>query len=97
MQRNDAFGGLFGRGGGGREMVPHAEPGPALVWGDLHRMSSYQRGPTKPRGRQVGGKNRATARSGFARSPRRLELIGGTGGLVMIGLGTTLAFTGRKD
>jgi threonine/homoserine/homoserine lactone efflux protein len=38
-----------------------------------------------------------TARSWFARSPRRLELIGGTGGLVMIGLGTTLAFTGRKD
>jgi threonine/homoserine/homoserine lactone efflux protein len=38
-----------------------------------------------------------TARSWFARSPRRLELIGGTGGLVMIGLGTTLAFTGRRD
>jgi threonine/homoserine/homoserine lactone efflux protein len=39
----------------------------------------------------------ATARTWFARSPRRLELIGGTGGLVMIGLGTTLAFTGRGD
>ncbi|QYN17639.1 LysE family translocator [Amycolatopsis sp. DSM 110486] len=38
-----------------------------------------------------------TARTWFARSPRRLELVGGTGGLVMIGLGTTLAFTGRKD
>ena len=38
-----------------------------------------------------------SARMWFARSPRRLELIGGTGGLVMIGLGTTLAFTGRKD
>jgi threonine/homoserine/homoserine lactone efflux protein len=37
------------------------------------------------------------ARSWFASSPRRLELIGGTGGLVMIGLGTTLAITGRKD
>lgn len=37
------------------------------------------------------------ARSWFASSPRRLELIGGTGGLVMIGLGTTLAVTGRKD
>ncbi|WIX78091.1 LysE family translocator [Amycolatopsis carbonis] len=38
-----------------------------------------------------------TARTWFARSPRRLELVGGTGGLVMIGLGATLAFTGRKD
>jgi threonine/homoserine/homoserine lactone efflux protein len=38
-----------------------------------------------------------TARAWFARSPRRLELVGGTGGLVMIGLGATLAFTGRKD
>jgi threonine/homoserine/homoserine lactone efflux protein len=38
-----------------------------------------------------------TARAWFGRSPRRLELIGGTGGLVMIGLGVTLAVTGRKD
>ncbi|GAA4526415.1 LysE family translocator [Amycolatopsis samaneae] len=38
-----------------------------------------------------------TARGWFARSPRRLRMVGGTGGLVMIGLGTTLAFTGRKD
>ncbi|MBK1788180.1 LysE family translocator [Prauserella cavernicola] len=38
-----------------------------------------------------------TARDWFARSPRRLELVGGTGGLTMIGLGATLAFTGRKD
>ncbi|MFF4599320.1 LysE family translocator [Amycolatopsis sp. NPDC001319] len=38
-----------------------------------------------------------TARTWFARSPRRLELVGGTGGLVMIGLGATLAFTGRRD
>ncbi len=38
-----------------------------------------------------------TARSWFARSPRRLELIGGTGGLVMIGIGASLALTGRKD
>jgi threonine/homoserine/homoserine lactone efflux protein len=36
-------------------------------------------------------------RSWFARSPRRLELIGGLGGLTMIGLGVTLALTGRKD
>jgi threonine/homoserine/homoserine lactone efflux protein len=38
-----------------------------------------------------------TARNWFAKSPRRLELVGGTGGLAMIGLGTTLAFTGRKS
>ena len=38
-----------------------------------------------------------TARQWFVRSPRRLALIGGTGGLVMIGLGATLAITGRKD
>lgn len=38
-----------------------------------------------------------TARDWLARSPRRLALIGGTGGLVMIGLGATLALTGRKD
>lgn len=38
-----------------------------------------------------------TARSWFASSPRRLELIGGTGGLVMIGLGASLAASGRKD
>jgi threonine/homoserine/homoserine lactone efflux protein len=39
----------------------------------------------------------AGARTWFARSPRRLALVGGTGGLVMIGLGTTLAITGGKD
>lgn len=39
----------------------------------------------------------ATARGWFSRSPRRLELIGGTGGLMMIGLGATIAVTGRKD
>ena len=38
-----------------------------------------------------------TARAWFARSPRRLELIGGTGGLAMIGLGAALALTGRKN
>ena len=38
-----------------------------------------------------------SARAWFGRSPRRLKLIGGTGGLVMIGLGVTLAATGRKD
>jgi threonine/homoserine/homoserine lactone efflux protein len=38
-----------------------------------------------------------TARQWLARSPRRLALIGGTGGLVMIGLGLSIAVTGRKD
>jgi threonine/homoserine/homoserine lactone efflux protein len=36
-------------------------------------------------------------RQWLAASPRRLALIGGTGGLVMIGLGLSLAATGRKD
>jgi threonine/homoserine/homoserine lactone efflux protein len=39
----------------------------------------------------------SAVRSWFARSPRRLELIGGLGGLTMIGLGVTLALTGRKN
>jgi len=39
----------------------------------------------------------ATARSWFARSPRRLDVIGGVGGLTMIGLGVAVAATGRKD
>lgn len=39
----------------------------------------------------------STVRSWFARSPRRLGLVGGAGGLAMIGLGITLAVTGRKD
>jgi len=38
-----------------------------------------------------------TARAWFARSPRRLAAVGGAGGLMMIGLGTSLALTGRKD
>jgi threonine/homoserine/homoserine lactone efflux protein len=39
----------------------------------------------------------ATARTWFARSPRRLAAVGGTGGLMMIGLGASLALTNRKD
>lgn len=39
----------------------------------------------------------ATARGWFARSPQRLSLVGGVGGLTMIGLGVTVAVTGRKD
>ncbi|MDO9354789.1 MAG: LysE family translocator [Solirubrobacteraceae bacterium] len=38
-----------------------------------------------------------SARSWLLRSPRRLELIGGAGGLTMIGLGAGLALSGRKD
>ena len=38
-----------------------------------------------------------SARAWLGRSPRRMELIGGTSGLVMIGLGASLAVTGRKD
>jgi threonine/homoserine/homoserine lactone efflux protein len=37
------------------------------------------------------------ARVWFGRSPRRLRLLGGTGGLAMIGLGIGIAATGRKD
>ncbi|WP_030338592.1 LysE family translocator [Streptomyces sp. NRRL S-1022] len=37
------------------------------------------------------------ARDWFARSPRRLSAVGGAGGLTMIGLGVTVALTGRKD
>jgi threonine/homoserine/homoserine lactone efflux protein len=38
-----------------------------------------------------------TARDWFARSPRRLEMVGGAGGLMMIAVGVRLAFTGRRD
>jgi threonine/homoserine/homoserine lactone efflux protein len=39
----------------------------------------------------------STARGWFARSPRRLAMVGGAGGLTMIGLGIAVAATGRKD
>jgi threonine/homoserine/homoserine lactone efflux protein len=39
----------------------------------------------------------STVRSWFAKSPRRLGLVGGAGGLAIIGLGVTLVLTGRKD
>ncbi|MDH6220684.1 threonine/homoserine/homoserine lactone efflux protein [Streptomyces pseudovenezuelae] len=45
----------------------------------------------------VWGLAAATARDWFARSPRRLSMVGGIGGLSMIGLGVTVAVTGRKD
>jgi threonine/homoserine/homoserine lactone efflux protein len=38
-----------------------------------------------------------TARNWLARSPRRLAAVGGTGGLITIGLGVRLAATGRHD
>jgi len=36
-------------------------------------------------------------RAWFARSPRRFALVGGAGGLAMIGVGVTVALTGRHD
>lgn len=38
-----------------------------------------------------------TAGQWLSRSPRRLAAVGGTGGMVMIGLGVSLAAVGRKD
>ncbi len=38
-----------------------------------------------------------TARAWFARSPRRLAMVGGAGGLAMIGVGVGLAVSGRRD
>lgn len=38
-----------------------------------------------------------SARAWLARSPRRLAAVGGTGGLVTMGIGVGVAFTGRKD
>lgn len=43
------------------------------------------------------GLTASAVRSWFATSPKRLELVGGLGGLAMIGLGLSLALTGRKD
>ncbi|MBF6319454.1 LysE family translocator [Nocardia cyriacigeorgica] len=38
----------------------------------------------------------AAARSWFARSPRRLEAIGGTGGAMIVGLGASVALSGTS-
>ncbi|WP_438483900.1 LysE family translocator [Streptomyces sp. S186] len=43
------------------------------------------------------GLGASAARSWFARSDRRLSKVGGAGGLAMIGLGVTVAATGRAD
>jgi threonine/homoserine/homoserine lactone efflux protein len=45
----------------------------------------------------VWGLAAATARGWLTGSPGRLAAIGGTGGLMMIGLGVSVAATGRKD
>ncbi len=39
----------------------------------------------------------SAVRAWFARSPRRFELVGGAGGLAMIGVGVTVALTGRNS
>ncbi|WP_432097018.1 LysE family translocator [Streptomyces sp. bgisy100] len=43
------------------------------------------------------GLGASAARSCFARSDRRLSMVGGAGGFAMIGLGVTVAATGRAD
>ena len=45
----------------------------------------------------VWGLAAGTARDWLARSPRRLAALGGTGGLMMVGLGMGLAVTGRRE
>jgi threonine/homoserine/homoserine lactone efflux protein len=45
----------------------------------------------------VWGLAAGAAREWFATSPARLRRVGGTGGLMLIGLGATLALTGRRD
>ena len=39
----------------------------------------------------------SAVRTWFARSPRRIEMVGGAGGLAMIGVGVTVAITGRHS
>ena len=45
----------------------------------------------------VWGLAAGAARDWFARSPRRLSVLGGTGGVTMVGIGVGLAVTGRAD
>ncbi|WP_436839855.1 LysE family translocator [Streptomyces albogriseolus] len=45
----------------------------------------------------IWGLGAATARDWLGRSPRRTAAIGGTGGLAMIGLGASVALTGRAE
>lgn len=51
-------------------------------------------GPSRTR---CGGLGTSAARTWFAGSDRRLSMIGGAGGFAMIGLGVTVAATGRTD
>jgi threonine/homoserine/homoserine lactone efflux protein len=44
----------------------------------------------------VWGLAAGTARHWFSSSPRRLEAIGGAGGITMIGLGVLLGLSGRN-
>jgi threonine/homoserine/homoserine lactone efflux protein len=43
------------------------------------------------------GLGASAVRAWFAQSPRRYALVGGAGGLALIGVGLTIALTGRKD
>jgi threonine/homoserine/homoserine lactone efflux protein len=45
----------------------------------------------------VWGLMAGSARAWFMRSPKRLRLVGGAGGLTIVGLGIGLAFAGRKS
>jgi threonine/homoserine/homoserine lactone efflux protein len=45
----------------------------------------------------VWGVAAGTARAWLRSSPRRLQAVGGAGGLIIVGLGISLALTGRKD
>jgi threonine/homoserine/homoserine lactone efflux protein len=45
----------------------------------------------------IWGLSAGYARAWLGRSPRRLEALGGLGGIVMIGLGVRLALVGRRD
>jgi threonine/homoserine/homoserine lactone efflux protein len=45
----------------------------------------------------VWGVAAGTARSWFVKSPERLQLIGGIGGLAIVAVGIRVALTGRKD
>lgn len=45
----------------------------------------------------LGGLCASAARTWLTRSDRRLSLVGGAGGLAVIGLGVTVAATGRAD
>ena len=43
------------------------------------------------------GLSAGSFRSWFARSPRRLRLVGGVGGLAIVAVGVRLVVTGRRD